>query len=109
MKTSNIFVYLELSKLAEGLTTNVTQSKAYLKSQASYFNIIPAKYFSDDLSSEWESIVTLTKKMGPKKDEDGRIVNNAFANTISQMSPQECVSIAARVLQLNEKVKMQFQ
>jgi len=109
MKKSNIFVYIELSKLVESLTTNVLLSKQHLKAQAGYFQLIPSRYFSDNLYPEWESICNIVKHKGPKKDESGRIIQNAVANTIDQMSPQECVAVANRILLLFEKVKAEVE
>lgn len=105
---SNIFVHIELSKLVANLTTNVLLSKEYLKSQAGYFNIIPPKYFSDALSPEWQNIIDSIKHKGPKLDDDGRVVVNAVLNTIEQMSSEECIAIAMRIISLRDKVKMEF-
>jgi len=54
MNQSNIFVYIELSKLAAGLTQPDKEAKRCLKAQAGYFNIIDPKYFSDSLADEWK-------------------------------------------------------
>ncbi|MBE9464300.1 hypothetical protein ACFP1I_06100 [Dyadobacter subterraneus] len=109
MNKSNIFVHIELSKLVAGLTTNASHLKQSLKSQAGYFNIIPPKYFSDALGPEWENITEQIKEKGPKFDQDGKVVANAVTNTIDQMSPQECVALATRIMKLNEKVKLEFE
>ncbi|GLU52066.1 hypothetical protein [Dyadobacter frigoris] len=109
MNKSNIFVHIELSKLVACLTTNVLLSKDYLKSQAGYFNIIPAKYFSDALCPEWEKIIALIKQKGPKLDENGKVVINSVINTINQMSSQECVAVAMRIINLGEKVRLEFE
>ncbi|MCF0057104.1 hypothetical protein [Dyadobacter sp. CY356] len=109
MNKSNIFVHIELSKLVAGLTTSAGQLKQSLKSQAGYFNIIPPKYFSEDLGQEWINITEQIKEKGPKVDSEGRVLVNAVTNTIDQMSPQECVALATRIMQLNEKVKLEFE
>ena len=106
---SNIFVHIELSKLVASLTTNILLSKEFLKSQAGYFNIIPPKYFSDALSPEWQNITDAIKQKGPKVDADGRIVVNAVLNTIEQMSSEECIEIAMRIIDLRDKVKLEFE
>lgn len=106
---SNIFVHIELSKLVANLTTNILLSKDYLKSQAGYFNIIPPKYFSDALSPEWQNITDAIKQKGPKLDEEGRVVANAVLNTIEQMSSEECIAIAMRIISLRDKVKLEFE
>ena len=108
MNKSNIFVYIELSKLVSGLNANVLLAKNSLKLQASYFNIIPSKYFSEDLSPEWERILQQIKQHGPLLDEDGNVVMSAIANTIAQMSQQECVTIAMSIINLYEKVKLEL-
>ncbi|WP_090338463.1 hypothetical protein [Dyadobacter koreensis] len=109
MNKSNIFVHIELSKLVANLTTNILLSKEYLKSQAGYFNIIPPKYFSDALSPEWQSIIEVIKHKGPKLDESGRIVSNAVLNTIEQMSSEECIALAMRIISLRDKVMQEFE
>ena len=108
MKKSNIFVYIELSKFTNSLTTNLALCKQYLKSQASYFQVIPSKYFSIDLSEEWESICELVIRKGPRFDEDGQIIRSAAVNTIDQMSEQECLAVSHRIFKLHEKVKQEF-
>jgi hypothetical protein len=109
MSQSNIFVYTELSKLTAVLSDNTGESKKQLKSQAGYFNIITAKYFSTALSGEWETITGQIKIKGPKLGSDGKVVTNAIVNTIDQMSPQECSAITSRILSLYEKVKLEFE
>lgn len=102
-------MHIELSKLVASLTTNILLSKEFLKSQAGYFNIIPPKYFSDALSPEWQNITDAIKQKGPKVDADGRIVVNAVLNTIEQMSSEECIEIAMRIIDLRDKVKLEFE
>lgn len=111
MKKSNIFAYIELSKLAEGLriADSAEKSKNQLKSQAAYFNIIEPKYFSDDLMTEWENILGSTKKLGAKVNEEGRIVSNAVTNTIENMSDAECQVLVERVNAIYDKLKKEFE
>ena len=108
MRKSNIFVYIELSKFTESLSTNLTLCKQNLKAQASYFQVIPSKYFSVGLNSEWESICQAVKEKGPRLNEKGQIIRNAAVNTIDQMSSQECLAVANRIFRLHEKVKEEF-
>lgn len=103
---SNIFVSIELSKLVANLTNNVLLSKDLLKSQAGYFNIITGKYFSDSLCPECESIASELRQKGPETDHEGKIKNNAFTNTIDQMSQQDCINMVFRITTLYEKVKL---
>ncbi|MCF0056015.1 hypothetical protein [Dyadobacter sp. CY356] len=109
MIKSNIFVYTELSKLVASLSSNILLSKQYLRSQAAYFNIITSKHFSDTLSPEWESITIQIKAKGPKFDKDGKLTANAIINTIDQMTSEECISLAMRVMSLYEKVRSEFE
>ncbi|QRR00551.1 hypothetical protein [Dyadobacter sandarakinus] len=108
MRKSNIFVLIELSKLTESLTTNLLQCKENLKAQASYFQLIPSKYFSGELNREWESIYSIVSHKGPRFNERGQIIRNAIANTIDQMSSQECLMVSNRIFSLYEKVKKEF-
>ena len=111
MKKSNIFAYIELSKLAEGLRVSsaLEKQKEQLKSQAAYFNIIEPKYFSDDLMIEWENILGSTKKLGAKINEEGRIVSNAVTNTIENMTDAECRVLVDRVNAIYDKLKKEFE
>lgn len=111
MKKSNIFAFIEFSKLAEGLRAPETDRKFkdQLKSQAAYFNIIEPKYFSDDLVKEWEVILGSAKRHGAKVNEEGRIVSGAVKNTIEQMSESECAMLVERVNALYEKLKKEFE
>ncbi len=111
MKKSNIFAYIELSKLAEGLRSSdsTEHAKDQLKSQAAYFNIIEPKYFSDDLMVEWENILGSTKKLGAKVNEEGRVVSNAVTNTIENMTNEECEVLVERVNAIYDKLKKEFE
>ncbi len=111
MKKSNIFAFIEFSKLAEGLRASSDKGKLkeQLKSQAAYFNIIEPKYFSEDLVEEWENILGSTRKSGAKINEEGRVVSNAVTNTIEQMSDVECKVLVDRVNALYDKLKKEFE
>jgi hypothetical protein len=111
MKKSNIFAFIEFSKLAEGLRVPATSGKPkdQLKSQAAYFNIIESKYLSDDLVQEWENILGSAKRHGAKINEEGRIVSNAVTNTIEQMTERECAVLVEQVNALYEKLKKEFE
>jgi len=111
MKKSNIFAYIELSKLVEELKPVLSSEelKDKLRAQSAYFNIIQPKYFSDALVQEWEGILNLTKQKGARVDEEGKVVSTAISNTIENFSPMECRKLADKVFLLYEKVKMEFQ
>ena len=108
MNKTNIFVYVELSKLVSNLTLNALLSKELLKQQAACFNIIAGHFFSDDLNPEWEHIVSELKQYGPAFDEEGKITANALMNTIDQMSQQNCIDMIFRISSLYEKVKLEL-
>jgi hypothetical protein len=108
MNKTNIFVYIELSKLVSNLTINVLLSKEILKQQAGYFNVIAGDYFSSTLNPEWENIVSELKQKGPAFDGEGQIKANAFINTIDQMSQQDCIDMIFRIMSLYEKVKLEL-
>jgi hypothetical protein len=109
MKKSNIFAYIELTKLVEELRASPSeQLKQKLKSQSAYFNIIEPRYFSEDLINEWESILSVLKQKGAKVNEEGRVVSNAISNTIESLTEKECQSVVERVYTLYDKVKVEF-
>jgi hypothetical protein len=109
METTNLFVYVELTKFVENLTDNIQQAKQYLKSQAGYFNIIPIKYFSDALCPEWQSITEEIKKSGPQYNKEGKLIANAYVHTIENMTQQECSDLAHRIITLQQKVKKEIE
>jgi hypothetical protein len=110
MKKSNIFAYIELSKLVEELRQSSTEKlKDKLKAQSAYFNILEPKYFSDALVQEWEGILSFTKQKGARVDEDGNVVSNAASNSIDSLTLSECQSLAERLDRIFEKVKQEFQ
>ncbi|MDQ6479647.1 hypothetical protein [Dyadobacter sp. LHD-138] len=111
MKKSNIFAYIELSKLADGLRVSGSgaKPKEQLKSQAAYFNIIEPKYFSDELIGEWENILGHTKKLGAKLNAEGRVISNAVTHTIENMTESECRVLVDRVNALYDKLKKEFE
>jgi hypothetical protein len=106
MSRSNIFVYIELSKLVSGLTTNIQSAKESLKIQSSYFNIIPSKYFSDTLSMEWEDILRQILVHSPSKEE--RPFMNAVSHSIEHMSQMDCLAVSANIISLHQKVVREF-
>jgi len=111
MKKSNIFAYIELSKLVEELRQAATSDKLKekLKAQAAYFNIIEPRYFSDALVNEWEGILSFTKQKGARVDEDGNVISNAASNSIDSLSLSDCQTLVERLNVLFEKVKNEFQ
>ncbi|MCE7066464.1 hypothetical protein [Dyadobacter sp. CY326] len=111
MKKSNIFAYIELTKLVEELKASSSSShlKQKLKSQSAYFNIIEPRYFSDSLINDWEGILSLIKQKGVKVNEEGKVVSNAVSNTIDHLSDRECEVLVDRVYTLYDQVKREFQ
>ncbi|SDE27372.1 hypothetical protein SAMN04487996_104227 [Dyadobacter soli] len=109
MKKSNIFAFIELTKLVEELKVDQSKLRQKLKSQSAYFNIIEPRYFSEGLVGEWESILTVIKQKGAKVNEEGRIVSNAVSNTIDHLSDHECHSLVERVQTIYDSVKKEFQ
>ncbi|WP_138483095.1 hypothetical protein [Dyadobacter bucti] len=109
MKKSNIFAYIELTKLVEELKTSASEKlKQKLRSQSAYFNIIEPRYFSEDLINEWENILTILKQKGAKVNEDGKVISNAISNTIDNLTDKECQAVVERVYTLYDKVKVEF-
>jgi hypothetical protein len=106
MKTSNIFAYIELSKLVEELKRAGTSEKLKekLRTQSAYFNILEPRYFSDSLTDEWESILEFTKRKGVRVDEEGRVISNAIPNTIESLTLSECQRLADQVFSVYEKL-----
>ena len=111
MKKSNIFAYIELTKLVEELRVSNTSGhlKQKLKSQSAYFNIIEPRYFSDSLIGEWEQILSIIKQRGVKVNEEGKVVSNAVSNTIEQFSDRECEVLVDKVYSLYDQVKRESQ
>jgi len=111
MKKSNIFAYIELSKMVEELRQSVASDKLKekLKAQAAYFNILEPRYFSDSLIPEWEEILSVTKQKGAKIDDEGKVISSAVSNTIESLNAKECQKLADRVFNLFEKLKTEFQ
>jgi hypothetical protein len=110
MKTSNIFAYIELSKLVEELkhASASDKLKEKLKAQSAYFNILEPRYFSESLVHEWENILDFTRQKGAKVDEDGRVVSNAVPNTIESLTLLECQRLVEQVNTLYEKLKKEL-
>lgn len=109
MKKSNIFAFIELTKLVDELKGDQDRLRQKLKSQSAYFNIIEPRYFSDGLVKEWESILTTVKQKGAKVNEEGRVVSNAVSNTIDHLSDHECKSLVERVNSIYDSVRKEFQ
>lgn len=110
MKKSNIFAYIELSKLVDELKMVGTSEKLKekLKAQSAYFNIIEPRYFSESLVGEWEGILYLARQKGARKDDEGKVISNAISNTIENLSYNECQKLVDQVFILHEKVSREF-
>lgn len=109
MKKSNIFAFIELTKLVDELNGDQAKLRQKLKSQSAYFNIIEPRYFSDGLVKEWESILAVVKQKGAKVNEEGRVVSNAVSNTIDHLSDKECQVLVERVNTIYDQVRKEFQ
>ncbi|WP_025762427.1 hypothetical protein [Dyadobacter tibetensis] len=110
MKKSNIFAFIELSKLVAEISKaeNPAQLKQKFKSQSAYFNILESRYFSDGLVPEWEAILKLIQKKEALVDESGRVIMNATANSLDHFTDQECKNLANKISALFQKVEKEF-
>jgi hypothetical protein len=111
MKKSNIFAYIELTKLVEELRSSSDSGKLKqkLRSQSAYFNIIEPRYFSEGLVNEWENILKVIKQKGVKTNEDGQVISNAVSNTIDQLSEKECQALFEKIQTVYSQVQKEFQ
>lgn len=109
MKKSNIFAFIELTKLVDELKVDQGKLRQKLKSQSAYFNIIEPRYFSESLVNEWESLLSVVKQKGAKVNEEGRVVTNAVINTIDHLSDSECQMIVEKVNSIYDRVRKEFQ
>jgi hypothetical protein len=111
VKKSNVFAFIELSKLVETLQNDSRHAslKEKLKSQSSYFNIIDAKYFSDALIEEWTDLQKVATRLGIMRDENGFVIMNAVRHTIENMTEEECALLVKRIYTLADKVKKEFE
>jgi hypothetical protein len=111
MKKSNIFAYIELTKLLEELKAPGEPGllKQKLKSQSAYFNIIEPRYFSDSLIEEWETVLSIIRQKGAKTDEEGKVISNAVSNTIDHLSEKECQLLVDKIETIYTQVKKEFQ
>lgn len=110
MKKSNIFAYIELSKLVGELQAAGTSEKLKekLKSQSAYFNIIQPKYFSESLINEWEGILYGIKQRQIRINKDDKLFSNTLHSTIENLTYTECQILAEQVYTVFEKVKKEF-
>ena len=111
MKKSNIFAYIELSKLVEELSASADPAriKQKLKSQSAYFNILEPRYFSDVTVEDWEDILITIKQKGARTDEEGKVVSNAVSNTIDHLTDRECQAIVEKIHTVYSQVRKEFQ
>ncbi|WP_207507478.1 hypothetical protein [Telluribacter humicola] len=106
MKKSNIFAYVELSKLVGNLEG--TPLKERLKSQAAYFNIIESRLFSDELAKDWEAIVSSVKPAAVPTVAGDRVSLSQVAGTIEQMNEKDCQLLATRLKALHQKLEAEI-
>ena len=108
MKSSNIFVYLELTKFTQNSSLEVSSIKSELIAQHAYFKIIPSNLFSDYLSADWNSLCEKVNRLGHVVDSGGRVVVNNIKHTIQNMTDTECFEIALSLQALQQKVADEF-
>ena len=110
MKTSNIFAYIELSKLVDQISpcSDGSQLKETLKTQAAYFNIIENRYFSETLEADWESIQTLVGVRKEKVKAQDKVVVKASKSTIDDLSTDQCIYIADRIHSIFNRVSQEL-
>jgi hypothetical protein len=108
MQRSNIFAYIELTNFVDGLAVDPKERPASLLALHAYFNLIPSNMLSDELASEWDDICRIVSRLGPSLDASGRVIANAVKNTIRQMTSDECLSIIERVIELQQRVALDF-
>ena len=84
MEQSNIFAYIELSKMIQELdSANSTEDlKIKLKNQSAYFKIIEPRYFSEFLEEEWLAVLAITNQKEVKRDGKGRVISCSIRNSI---------------------------
>lgn len=109
MQRSHLFAYVELAKLASGLTDDIAECRSRLISNQVYFTLITEKMLSKSLVKEWQDICSDVSRSGPLRDSEGRVVVNAVKNTLRHMHVRECVSITKRVLDFQRKLAAEFQ
>lgn len=108
MKKSNIFAYVELSKLVGSLQNQASTLKDQLKSQAAYFNIIEGRFFSEELAKDWEAIVSTVKRAAVPAGEASRLSLGQIAGTIEEMSDKDCQLLAKRLTVLYQKLEAEL-
>lgn len=110
MMKSNIFAYVELSKLVSELDEASAETlKNKLLAQSAYFNIIEPRYFSEALILEWQTIVEMTRQRGAKVDEEGNVVVNATAHTIEGLTFDECRTLVDKLYQIHRELQLEFE
>ncbi len=108
MKKSNIFAYIELKKLVDNLHHPSRALKENFVLQASYFHILDPKFFSEELSPEWNLLRT---RLGysPEKALQGQLVlKQSMRESIQSLSDAECRDIAARLSSLYARLGHEF-
>lgn len=108
MQRSNIFAYIELSNFVDELAVDPNERPSSLLALHAYFNLIPSNMLSEELASEWDDICRIVSRSGPSLDANGRVIANAVKNTIKQMTRDECLAIVERVIELRQRVAVDF-
>ena len=110
MKQSNIFVYIELSKMIDALCIDDKSENLKIKllQLSAYFNIIEPRFFPESLREVWENIIKLAGSKGTKHDEQGRIISSEFTNTITGWTSAECQRLVDSIAGLYGNLKLEF-
>ena len=110
MEQSNIFAFIELSKMVQELNGAISKEdlKKKLQRQSAYFKIIEPHYFSESLETKWISILALANKEDVKRDQHGRIISCAVRNSINNLTVHECTELTTMISEVYERLKMEF-
>jgi len=112
MNKSNIFVYIELSKMLNELNTANSESeqgcKKKLIQQSSYFKIIDRRFFSTNLEQDWERILNLVSFKGGKLNERGKQISSPYTHTIESLTEEQCQQVIGMIADLHERVKSEL-
>jgi len=110
MVQSNIFAYIELSKMVQELdrAKSPEDLKKKLRSQSAYFKIIEPRYFSESLEKEWILILAFTTYKDVQRDLKGRIICCSIRNSIDSLTVSECKMLTNRIFKVYNKIKEEF-
>lgn len=107
-KKSNIYVYVELSRLIRKLETEKQDIRDTLVNQAAYFHLINPKDLSIAIASDWLSILNFIGFDGSVGISDAKMTKAPIREKVSQFTQSDIEKLMAMLHNLQTRLETEL-